>query len=136
MENMKEFFARDALSAHLGIELLDVSSGRSVASMTIRDFHRNVFSMVHGGAIFALADCAFQAACNSHGTVAVALNVNITYTKAAREGTLTATAEETSLGKKTGAYQITVTDEAGDTVAIFQGLAYRKRDPIEWPAAN
>jgi len=38
--------------------------------------------MIHGGAIFTLIDEAFEISCNSHGTVAVALNVNITYHRA------------------------------------------------------
>ena len=35
--------------------------------------------LTHGGAIFGLADLVFAAASNSHGNLALALNVNISF---------------------------------------------------------
>ena len=133
MEAIKKFFKRDALAGHLGIELAEVSPGRAVARMPVRDFHLNHVGIVHGGAIFALADLAFAAASNAHGTVAVALNADICFVKPGGPGTLTATAREVALGNKVGTYAIDVTDDAGETVAVFQGMVYRKRDQIDWP---
>jgi acyl-CoA thioesterase len=130
MEKIKALFANDALAAHLGMELVELAPGRAVARMDVRDEHLNLFGMAHGGIIFTLADFAFEAACNSHGTVAVALNVNIAYLKAAGTGTLTATAGEISCAGRIGTYDIPVTDESGERIASFHGLAYRKRDPL------
>ena len=84
------------------------------------------------GAIFALADSAFAAAANAHGTLAVALNVNISFVKPGNCDTLTADAVEVSLGRKTGTYTITITNDAGKTVAIFQGMVFRVGDPIDF----
>ena len=64
--------------------------------------------MLHGGAIFALADAVFSAASNSHGTLAVAINVSISYFKAVNSGALTATAEEASFNPRLATYLITV----------------------------
>jgi acyl-CoA thioesterase len=133
MENMKGFFQRDAFAAHLGMELVEISPGQAVTRMQVQDQHCNTFGMAHGAVIFALADFAFEAACNSHGTVAVALNVSISFLKAAGRGPLTARATEVSRGNRIGTYDIRVTDEGGDLVATFQGMAYRKQDPIPWP---
>ncbi|MGC9455126.1 MAG: hydroxyphenylacetyl-CoA thioesterase PaaI [Phycisphaerae bacterium] len=130
MDKIKSLFAGDALAAHLGMELLELSPGRSVTRMTVGDEHLNLFGMAHGGIIFTLADFAFEAACNSHGTVAVALNVNISFLAAAGKGTLTATAEEVNCAGRIGTYDIRVTDENGSLVAHFHGMAYRKRDPL------
>ena len=68
-----EFFARDRFARHSGIELLEVSEGFARAKMPLGPFHHNGIGTVHGGALFTLADLAFAAASNSHGTVAVAV---------------------------------------------------------------
>jgi acyl-CoA thioesterase len=69
-------------------------------------------------------------ASNSHGTVAVAINATISYLKAARGGTLFAEAHEVSRDAKLASYTVNVTDDTGDLVAVFQGMVYRKKDPI------
>jgi acyl-CoA thioesterase len=130
MEGLKQYFDKDALAKHLGIELVEISAGAAVARMPVRPHHLNSHGMVHGAAIFALADFAFAAASNSHGTVAVALSASILFVKAGGPGTLTARASEVSMSPKIGTYAITVTDDSGDIVASFQGQVYRKRDPI------
>jgi len=130
MDHIKEYFKKDALAAHLGIELLEVSPGRAVARMEVRDEHYNPFRTVHGGAIFTLADFAFAVAANSHGTIAVALSANILYLRPGGPGVLTAEAMEMSRGKTTATYDVKVANDAGKPVASFQGMVYRKGDPI------
>ncbi len=133
MERMKQYFARDTLAAHLGIELLEVSPGHARARMQVREHHFNSFGTVHGGAIFSLADFVFAAAANAHGTVAVALNANICFLRPVTSGALTAEGREISLGNKVATYAIEVADEAGRAVAVFQGMVYRKGQPIQAP---
>lgn len=130
--DLKEFFRRDQFAALCGIELLEVSQGGAKVRMKVEERHLNGLRTVHGGAIFTLADFAFAVACNSHGTVAVALNVNISFVKAAFPGMLLfADAKEVSLSPKIGTYDIRITSEKGDLIATFQGLAYRKREKLE-----
>jgi acyl-CoA thioesterase len=50
--------------------------------------------------------------------------------KAATTGTLWAEARELSKNFKVGSYTVEVKDDAGDLVALFQGLAYRKKDKL------
>ena len=129
--DIKEFFRRDQFAAHNGVELLEVTPGGAKVRMDVREHHLNGLRSVHGGAIFTLADFAFAAACNSHGTVAVALNVNISFVKAGMPGTtLYATAREVSVSPKIGTYEIDVTNGGGELIATFQGLAYRKREKL------
>ena len=130
--DLKEFFKRDQFAAHCGIELLEVSPGGAKARMNVAEQHLNGLRTVHGGAIFTLADFAFAAACNSHGTVSVALNVSISFVKAAFPGMiLYADAKEVSRSPKIGTYDIRVTSEKGELIATFQGLAYRKKEKLE-----
>ena len=104
--------------------------------MVINDSHLNGVNVVHGGAIFTLADLAFAAASNSHGTVAVAINASIWFVTAAREGTLYAEAKEVSRNPKLATYSIQVTDDSGDIVAHFEGMVYRKKDQIGQPTQD
>lgn len=130
MQAIREFFKNDRFAEHSGIELLDIGEGWAKAKMPICDCHRNGVNIVHGGAIFTLADLAFAAASNSHGTVAVAINASIWFVKAAKEGTLYAEAKEVSRNPKLAVYSIEVTDDGGELIAKFEGMVYRKKDPI------
>ncbi len=132
MDRIRKFFKKDKFAAHCGIELVDVSPGRAKVRMEVKKMHLNGMGSCHGGALVTLADFAFAVACNSHGTVAVAINADTTFMKAVSSGWLTAEAEENSKNPRLGSYTVRVTDESGDLVAIFQGLAYRKKDPLDF----
>jgi acyl-CoA thioesterase len=131
MENIKRFFKNDKFGEHVGIALLEVSVGSAKVKMEIKDYHLNSHKTVHGGAIFTLADLAFAVASNSHGTIAASINANISYMKAATTGTLIAEAKEVAINPKLATYTIHVTDDAGDIIAIFQGMVYRKKAAID-----
>ena len=131
MEKIKEFFKKDKFAEHCGIKLLEVAKGYAKAKMDIAASHLNGVGTVQGGAIFTLADLTFAAASNSHGTVAVAINVNISFVKAVKKGTLFAEAKETSINPKLGTYDVRVTDESGSLIAIFEGMVYRKEQRLE-----
>lgn len=131
MEKLLAFFKKnDRFARHSGIELLEVSEGKAKAVMKIEKHHLNAVESVHGGAIFTLADFVFAAASNSHNTVAVAINVSISYLKAANKGRLFAEANETAINPKLASYTVNVTDEQGNLIAVFQGMVYRKKETI------
>ena len=131
MDEIARYFREgDRLAKHLGIELLEVSPGRARARMELRDCHMNSVGVLHGGAYFTLADFAFAAASNSYGTIALALNVNISFLSKVERGTLYADAEEVDKNPKIGTYMVHITDEEGRLVALFQGMAYRKKDAL------
>ncbi len=122
MKTLKEYLQRDAFVKHCGIELVSVSPGHAEARLAIQPWHHNAVGIVQGGAIFTLADYTFAAASNSHGTVALGINVSITYMKSATTGMLTARGREVALNPKLATYTVDVTDDAGELVAVFQGL--------------
>ena len=98
--------------------------------MAYREEMDNMHGIAHGGAVFSLIDEAFEVSSNSHGAMAVALNMNITYIKPAVKGSLLlAESREVSRGKKTATYQITVKDDEG-LIALCQALVYRKKEKL------
>lgn len=122
---------QEPFAKKFGLILTDLEEGYSKVIMTFTPDMENIFSMAHGGAIFALIDEAFQTACNAYGTVAVALNMNITFVSSPAPGSrLTAEAKEFSRTTRTANYDIKVTDDDGNLIASCQALAYRKGKPL------
>ena len=130
MDTLKRFVEHDRYAKHLGIEMLEYGQGKAKARMEVKPHHLNSAGMLHGGAIFSLADAVFSAASNSHETLAVAINVSISFFKAIKGGALTASAEEVSFNPKIATYLINVHDDTGNKIALFQGTVYRKKDAI------
>lgn len=125
------FFERDRFARENGIRVTEARVGFARTEMTVEPRHLNSVGILQGGALFTLADLAFAAASNSHGVVAVGCQADVTYFKAVRSGKLTATAEEISRTHRLSTCLIRVTDEGGELVALFKGVAYIKGTPLE-----
>jgi len=135
MEDIKKFFKKDNFIVNIGIELLEVSPGYAKAKLEIEERYLNALKTVKGDALFTLADIAFAAAINAHGNAAVVINANLSFVKAATKGTLIAEAKETSISPKITTYNVDVTDDNGDIIAIYQGMGYRKKTPNDFSCA-
>lgn len=118
---------RESFAGTLKMRLVSLDRGFSVVEMEYTpESMNNIYNRAHGGAIFGLIDEAFETAGQTDGTIAVALNVNVSYVSSPREGArLMAEAREVSRTKKTAGYDIKVTDEKGHLIATCQALAYR-----------
>lgn len=126
MDKIKKYFQGDLFAKYNHIELLEVKQGYAKASMVICENHYNGARIVHGGAIFTLADFAFAVACNTYEYLALSIHSEITIHQSISEGTLIAEANEISLHPKLGTYDVTITNEKHELIASFRGLAYRK----------
>ena len=122
---------KEPFAQKFGFRLLELDEGRSKVEMDFTPDMENMFGSAHGGALFALIDEAFETASNSHGTMAVALNMNVAYLSSPAAGSrLTAEAHEMSRTEKTAAYDIKVVDERNHLIASCQALVYRKGRPL------
>jgi acyl-CoA thioesterase len=131
LKALRAHFLEEPYASIFGIQIMELEAGRSLLKMQTTDKMKNLFGSTHGAAIFSLADAAFELAVNSHGTVAVALGVNVNYLCAAIPGeTLLAEGRETNRSRRISACEIRVTGEEGRLIATFQALAYRKKDPL------
>ncbi len=124
--------AHEPFARKLGITLAHLDLGHSIVKMVYNpEKMDNIYKKAHGGALFALIDEAFETAAQTHGTIAVALNVNVTYVSVAQPGDqLTAVAKEIVSTRKTATYDIRVTNQAGNLIATCQALAYNTGKPV------
>lgn len=132
-----DMYRRDHATQALGIRLVSCGPGRADLSMTVRRDMLNGHAICHGGFIFTLADSTFAYACNSYNLSTVASGCSIDFLAPAREGdVLTARGVERSASGRTGVYDIEVTNQRGDKIALFRGKSYRiKGHVIEEPPA-
>ena len=116
----------------LNMELVELGKGYSAVEMTYDpETMSNIYGRAHGGAIYALIDEAFETAGQTDGTIAVALNINVTYVSSPEASTrLRAEAQKVSQTKKTAVYDIKVEDADGRLIAICQALAFCTGKPI------
>ena len=122
----------EPFARQLKMKLIELEDGHSKVEMIYQpDEMNNIYQRAHGGAVFALIDEAFETACQTDGTIAVALNVNVTYISSPEPGVkLIATAQEISRSKRTANFDIKVTDENKNLIASCQALAFRTGKPI------
>ena len=123
---------REPFARSLKMELVALEDGRSVVKMANDpSTMSNIYDRTHGGALFGLIDEAFETAAQTGGTVAVALNVNITYIASPKpDAVLQAEARRISQTRKTALYEIKVTDQHETLIAACQALAYDTGKPI------
>ena len=131
LESLKERFSNEPYAMAFGIGIVELCEGRALLQMRTTAEMNNIFDCTHGAAIYSLIDSAFELAVNSHGTVAVALGVNVNYLNPPRSGEiLVAEGREVNRSRKIAACEIDVKGEDGRLIATCQALAYRKKDPL------
>ena len=116
-------FAADRASREtMGMELLACEPGRAVMRMTVQPLHLNGHQICHGGFIFTLADSTFAFACNSRNHNTVAAGCSIEFLRPAHEGdVLTCEGVEQVQSGRHGVYDMRVSDQHGQVVALFRG---------------
>ena len=130
-----KMYDNDWFSQWLGIERVLIEQGHVILRMKIRKEMLNGFGSTHGGITFSFADSALAFASNAHGRLSVALDCNISFPVAVKEGdALTCEAKELSLTAKTGTYLIEVKNQKNENVAFFKGTVYRTSK--EWFPKN
>ncbi len=128
---VNKMYDGDAFSQWLGIKRIEDRPGYSKLKMTVREEMTNGFKIAHGGITYSLADSALAFASNSHGRQSVSIETSISHTKPVHIGdVLIAEAKELNLTNATGIYDIKVTNQKEEVVALFKGTVYRTKK--EW----
>ena len=107
-----------ALAERMGIELLEVSPQRLVATMPVEG-NTQPYGLLHGGASVVLAETLGSIGAALHAgpdRVAVGLDINATHHRAARSGLVTGVATPLHAGSTIASYQVQVSDDQGRLV--------------------
>jgi acyl-CoA thioesterase len=119
----ESMFAQDRASREfMQMELLSCEPGRALMRMTVREGMLNGHKICHGGLIFTLADSTFAFACNSYNVVAVAAGCSIEFLKPAHlNDVLTCEGVEQTLSGRHGIYDMRVSNQHSEVIALFRG---------------
>lgn len=118
---------RDTFAKLLNVEIHEAAEGHSYVSMPLTEHTANALGNVHGGIFFSLADMAFATACNSEGSLSVAVEASIQYMAPVKsEGRLEARGQKIRETRRLGFYRIEISRPDGDLVAVMQAVAFKK----------
>ena len=118
------------------LRVLDISVevtgvGQAEARLEVREEMLNGFNVCHGGYLFTLADTAFAYACNAYNKLTLAAGASIDFLQPANPGDLlVATATERRRGRTTGIYDVVISNQDGEEIAIFRGRSHSTSDPL------
>ncbi len=126
-ERTREVLWRDDFASQaLGMEFLELRPGYAKLAIVVRRDMLNGFGLCHGGLLTTFGDTAMAFASNSHNEMAVATHIAIDFVAPARlDDRLIAEAREVARTKRTGVYDMTVTNQHGSLVAILRGRVQR-----------
>lgn len=123
--------ARDTASRELGIAVEITEAGSARARMEVSGSMINGLGVCHGGYIFTLADSAFAFACNGYDRATFAAGATIEFLRSARLGDcLLADARERYRGRSSGIYDVSVSNQEGQLVALFRGRSHATETPV------
>jgi 1,4-dihydroxy-2-naphthoyl-CoA hydrolase len=104
------------LAEKMGIELLELSAERAVATMPV-DGNTQPRGLLHGGAYLVLGETLGSFAANVWAApdgYAVGIEISASHSKSATTGLVTGVATAISLGKTLTVHEIVVTNEKGE----------------------
>tara|TARA_B100000614_G_scaffold260878_1_gene288911 strand:- start:2660 stop:3085 length:426 start_codon:yes stop_codon:yes gene_type:complete len=129
-EIIQKMMEKDAYSNWLGLEVLSIEKGSCTITCEIKEIMLNGFSIAHGGIAYSIADTTLAFAANSYGYQSFSIETSISHLRKVQvKDTLKATTNEIHRGKKTGVYQINITNQDDELVAVFKGTVYISKIP-------
>lgn len=111
-----------ALAEKMGIQILELSAERAVATMPVEG-NTQPIGLLHGGAYLVLGETLGSFAANvwAHPNgYAVGIEISASHTKSATSGLVTGTATAISLGKSLTVHEVVVTNEFGDRLSTVR----------------
>ena len=106
----------------LGIEVLESTREKVVATMPVEPRVHQPFGLLHGGASVALAETVASIGgynnCDASKEMVVGIEINANHLRGKRDGMVTATATPDHIGRKTQVWVVQVTDEAGKAICV------------------
>ena len=114
---MREKEQNNKFIVHNHIEMVHVNTEEAVFRLEIRDESKNSFGMVHGGALYAMADNAAGFVVHTDGRHHVTQTSAMHFLRNQAEGVVTATARVRHRGNTTSLIMVDITSESGKLIA-------------------
>ena len=115
-------FTRGTLPDVLGIELVELTKTRVVATMPVEQRVHQPFGLLHGGASVVLAETLASMGAwlniDQATQAAVGLEINANHLRGVREGLVTGVATPLHIGRSTHVWDIRITNEDGKLVCV------------------
>jgi acyl-CoA thioesterase len=105
----------------IGMEVTDAGEGLSRMRMEVEEKHKNLYGILHGGAVAALLDSSCTIAVGSlmgREEAAVTVDQRINYISNVSSGVLYGEGKALHKGRYTGVAEAKVTDDEGNLVAV------------------
>ena len=114
---MREKEQNNKFVVHNFIKMESVTKDEAVFSLNIREESKNSFGMVHGGAIYAMADNAAGFVVHTDGRHHVTQTSALHFLRNQSEGTVKATARVRHRGNTTALVAVDITGDNGKLIA-------------------
>ncbi|MBE6700463.1 MAG: PaaI family thioesterase [Ruminococcaceae bacterium] len=119
LERVRNFFEGDVFATSAtGIVIEEIGDKFAKCTLKLDSRHKNAANQVMGGVIFTLADFAFAVSTNRGQGITVTISSNISFIGTVKGDTLIATSKLLKDGKRSCFYEISVTDDLGNLVAV------------------
>ncbi len=117
----QEISTFESLDFHkaLGIQCLEIRENYCKCMIDLTPAHRNPIGSVHGGVVFSLADTVGGHTAYTTGKFPTTLSGSINYLRPAIKcKQLFGESKPVKIGKNTAVYEISITDEEGNLIAL------------------
>ncbi len=127
LEYARDIVGKDPMAVFLGINVDEAKEGYARCSVTVKPEYLNAVERAHGSIIHAVADQAFAVACNSMGSLGIALSMTLNYLAGASDGEkIFAEAMPVHTGRKISTWRIEVRGVNDTLIASGESIAYHK----------
>lgn len=118
-------WAPDPVTDNMGIRREEAASGEINATLdATAEAHCNVFGVVHGAVLFAMADVSMGATVTRALTTfrqVSTISIHSSYLRPAKPGRIVAETKMIRLGRRIATLETNVRDDSGELCALFLG---------------
>lgn len=111
----------EGITKNLGVEMVELTPERVVATMPVDERHHQPFGYLHGGVSVVLAETVASVGGFMNcppGKVAFGSEINASHVRPKRSGTLTAVGVPAHVGRRSQVWEVRITDEEDKTVCV------------------
>ena len=112
----------ETMMGALGIEVIEMSADRAVATMPVHSATHQPFGLLHGGASVALAETIASMATwnliDQENEITVGLEINANHIRGKKDGIVTAIATPLHKGRTTMVWDIKIVDEEEQLICV------------------